>query len=303
MPIILPNGLPAADLVRRDRHTVLDGRVTVSAVRPLEVLLVNLMPDKQRAEAQFARVLAAARWPVRLTLTVPVCHVWRHTDAAHLGRFYLPWPAARRFSYDGLIVTGAPVETLPFAQVDYWPEMRDMLDWAEDQRVRSLFICWAAQAALYRRHLVPKHMLPAKRFGVYRHAISTGSGLLRGLSAGLLTPVSRHTEVRAGDLPPGRGLSVTAASPDSGLCLVEEPARRSAYMFNHPEYDPTALADEYRRDLNAGKPIAVPANYFPDDDPTRTPTFSWREHGLRFYANWVEQLAADRMARMHGRAA
>ncbi len=299
MPIILPAGLPAADTLRREGVTVFHPASGHPGCEPLRVLLVNLMPDKPRTELQFARMIGASHNLVELTLTVPEHHEWQHTDAGHLRRFYVPWREARWRLFDALIVTGAPVEMLAFEDVDYWDDMRDILDWAERRSLRSMFVCWAAQAALYHRHGVQKHALGRKCSGVYRHSLYGGSGLLGGLNGAMTMPVSRHTEIRCEDLPAAAGLRVMAVSPDSGLGLVEDPEYHSAYLFNHPEYDATALADEYVRDIVADRAPSLPENYFPDGDPNRRPVAVWRDEAHRLYGNWLEQAASDCAARDH----
>lgn len=296
MPIILPPGLPAARALRREGM-----RVETPASAPdrdaLRILLVNLMPDKPRTETQFARRLAETSHSVTLAFTVPERHLWRHTAADHLHRFYLPWREARRRCFDALIVTGAPVETLGFEDVDYWPEVCDILDWSAWHRLPAMFVCWAAQAALWRRHGVPKHRLPAKRFGVYRHDLHGDSALFAGLGGAMEMPVSRHTETRPADLPAGAGLRVSAVSRDSGLGLVEDPVRRAIYLFNHPEYDATALADEYARDMAAGLSTSCPENYRPGETSGR-PLASWYADARLYYRNWLDLIARDRRCPM-----
>lgn len=303
MPIILPPGLPAACALRRDGVAVFHPASGNLGSEPLRVLLVNLMPDKPRTELQFARLLGAGPRLVELTLTVPEHHDWQHTDADHLKRFYVPWREAKWRLFDALIVTGAPVEMLDFEAVDYWQDICEILDWADKRSLRSMFVCWAAQAALHHRYGVAKHALGQKRSGVYRHSLYSGD-LLGGLHGEMAMPVSRHTETRCQDLPDDAGLRVMAVSPDSGLGLVEDPVHRSAYLFNHPEYDAMALADEYSRDIAAGRAPHVPENYFPGDDPARTPVATWEDSAQVFYANWLDLAERDCVAREHaGRAA
>ncbi|MEJ8571450.1 homoserine O-acetyltransferase/O-succinyltransferase family protein [Microbaculum marinum] len=295
MTIILPPGLPAARKLRAEGVAVRHSQSAPLGAEPLRVLLINLMPDKPVTETQFARLLGGSRHPVELTLSVPDRHEWRHTDAGHIGRFYVPLRDALDGGPDALVVTGAPVETLAFEAVDYWPDIRDILDWADRSVLPSMFVCWAAQAALYHRYGVPKRDLPCKRFGVYRHALYGGTGLTAGLGYEMLMPVSRHTETRCADLPSDAGLRVSAASAEAGIGLVEDSGRHAAYLFNHPEYDPITLAAEYVRDLAAGRSQAPPENCSLEPDPGGT--CAWRTSARRLYANWLDQAARHRDVR------
>jgi homoserine O-succinyltransferase len=294
MPIILPPKLPAARILRREGVPVLypaAGRADTEQVR---VLLVNLMPDKPRTELQFARLLGLSEGTVHLTLAVPEKHRWRHADPAHLRRFYLSLHEARRREFDAVIVTGAPVETIPFEAVDYWPEITDLFDWADERHLHSMFVCWAAQAALYHRYVVPKRMLPRKRFGVFEHRLDSESDLTRGVGIRMPMPVSRHSETWPSDLPTNSGLRIAASSSQSGVGIVEDPAHRSVCLLNHPEYDAAVLADEYDRDRLYGADTAIPMNYFPDDDPLCQPHASWCDQGRRLYANWLDRAVEHR---------
>ncbi len=294
MPIILPHGLPARRALEADGIRVLDeGRNEHGDEAPLRAVLVNLMPRKTDSETQIARLLGGTRRTVALTLVVPDCYVSNSTPALHLKEFYKRWKDVRDNSYDALVVTGAPVECMPFEDVTYWPELTQIFDWAERNVRRSYYICWAAQAALCHFHGVPKHQLRKKRFGVYRQAIlCPDNPLFDGLNGFFPVPVSRHTETRREDLPAGRGLTVLAESPRSGLCMVEDPDRRALYMFNHLEYDAHTLAEEFRRDLNAGAPIAMPENYFPSDDLSCRPLNTWRPYARWIFRNWLRNAAA-----------
>jgi homoserine O-succinyltransferase len=259
--------------------------------RPLQLCLVNLMPNKVATETQIARLLGATPVPVELTLCVPDSYRSKTTPTGHMAAFYRPWTQVRDEPFDGLIVTGAPVETLPFADVTYWSDLCAILDWARARSIASFHICWAAQAALHRFYGVPKHPLPQKLFGVFSHRLTDAeSRLLRGFGDTFPVPVSRHTEVRAADLPAAAGLAVLAASPKAGLCLIEDRAQRAVYMFNHLEYDTGTLRDEFLRDRQAGKPIAIPCNYFPEDDPRRAPANVWRPYGHLLLGNWLGEM-------------
>ena len=298
MSIILPNGLPAAAQLRAEGLVVREGVGAPSAGRPLRIALLNIMPKKPTTETQIARLLASTRLPVELVLMRPEGYRPKTTSAQHLERFYRSWDEVRRRPLDGLIVTGAPVETLPFEAVDYWPELMRMLDWAATETAGSLFICWAAQAALYHHYGVPKRALSEKRFGVYRQGVTApDAATMRGFTGSFPVPVSRHTETAPEDLPRDAGLRVLAESPESGLCLIEDPAQRAHYMFNHWEYDATTLPEEYARDRAAGQEIALPHNVFPKGDSSETPVNSWRPTARLFFANWLRGLAAERARR------
>jgi homoserine O-succinyltransferase len=205
--------------------------------------------------------------------------------------FYEDWQDVRDQKFDGLIVTGAPVELLDFEDVTYWDELSEIYRWTQTNVHSTFNVCWGAQAALWHFHKVPKHALPKKRFGVYRHRnLNPSSPYLRGFSDDFSIPVSRWTENHRGDLPENKGLEVLMESDEAGLCLINDPARRSLYMFNHIEYDTTSLADEYWRDRTAGKPIELPANYFPKNDPALPPENRWRSHAHLLLGNWINEV-------------
>jgi homoserine O-succinyltransferase len=297
MPIRLPHGLPARRVLESEGIEVFSGNWSP---RPLRIALVNLMPQKRVTEAQLARLLGGTLFPVDLTLVVPDGYRPKTTPGPHLSAFYQPWSRVRALAFDGLVVTGAPVETLPFEAVTYWDVLADIFDWAEDAVARSLYICWAAQAALYHYHGVPKHTLSDKAFGVFPHRVrASDATLLRGFDEGFPVPVSRHTEVRAVDLPREAGLAVLAESEEAGLCLIEEPARGADYMFNHLEYDTGTLAQEYARDRAASRPVGLPRNYFPGNDPAKAPVNGWRFYGQLFFRNWLSEIQRARLGAEH----
>ncbi len=260
-------------------------------VRPLEIALLNLMPEKIKTETQISRLLGGTPLQIELTLVTTSSYAPKTTSAEHMLAFYKPWDEVRDRKFDGLVITGAPVETLPFEDVVYWRELTQIFDWSQSHVQETYNICWAGQAALRHFHGVPKHELPRKMFGVFAHRVRGGrDGLLRGFDDEIPVPVSRHTEVRCADLPEDAGLTVLLDSDDAGLCLLRDEARRQTYMFNHLEYDTNTLADEYHRDVAAGAPIDLPADYFPDDDPARTPVNRWRAHGSLLIGNWINDL-------------
>ena len=291
MSISLPAGLPARRTLLAEGIEVLDrDQLRAWGRQPLRVCLVNLMPNKPVTEAQIARLLGATSIPVELTLCLPDGYRSRSTPVDHLASYH-PWSSLRHEPCHALIVTGAPIEALPFEDVAYWPGLCAIFDWARAHSISALYICWAAQAALYHRHGVPKHQLPRKMFGVFHQRVSNGgSPLLRGFGEEFPVPVSRHTEIRAADLPAEAGLTVLASSAEAGLCLLEDRADRAVHMFNHLEYDAETLRDEFLRDRRAGKPVDLPRGYFPGDDPDRAPVNIWRPYGHLLFANWLGEI-------------
>jgi homoserine O-succinyltransferase len=249
------------------------------------------MPNKVKTETQFARLLGASPLQVELTLVKITNHVSRNTPSDHIVSFYRDWEDVRDEKFDGFIVTGAPVETLPFEEVTYWDELRRIFDWTQTNVHGLMTICWGAQAAVHHFHGMNKYPLAQKMFGVYRHRILTpASPYLRGFSDDFAIPVSRWTEVRREDIPPDSGMSVLMDSDEAGLCLLEDPRHRALHMFNHIEYDSNSLGDEYFRDRAANLPIAVPKNYFPDDDARQPPLNRWRSHAHLLFGNWINEI-------------
>ena len=301
--ISLPRDLPAAQALRDDGVVVTDGaRDEPSSGAAVRVALLNLMPNKPVTELQFARLLACAPCPVDLTLVRVGSHASRRTPSSHLERYYRTWDQVAGEPFDGLIVTGAPVETLAFHHVDYWSELQGILDWAEASIARSLFICWAAQAVLYHRFGIGKRTLVRKAFGVFEQTVrKPDRPALQGMGPKFNTPVSRHTDVTEADVAARPELAILAASEETGLCLVEDESRGSLMMFNHLEYGDLSLDAEYTRDRLENRDIALPANYYPDDDPARVPADSWGAGARTFFANWVGDAAQTRTA--SGRAA
>jgi homoserine O-succinyltransferase/O-acetyltransferase len=291
LPISLPNGLPAGSVLAAEGIKVVSGAALhAGGARPLRICLVNLMPKKTATETQICRLLGATAIPVEVTLCVPDSYQSRSTPESHIAAFYRRWSQIRGEQFDGLVMTGAPIETLPFEAVDYWTDLCAMLEGARARVAASFYICWAAQAALYHFRGVPKHERAAKLSGVYRQRVMhADSGLLRGFGDEFPVPVSRYTEVRAADLP--AGLTVLADGAETGLCLVEDHANRATCMFNHLEYDTETLRDEFHRDRLAGKQPKIPANYFPDNDPTRPVGNVWRPWAHLLFGNWLAEVA------------
>ncbi len=292
MPIRIPNNLPARAILEKEGVNVMtESTANRQDIRPLRVGLLNLMPNKVKTETQIARLIGASPLQVELTLITTGSHTPKNTSQEHMLAFYQPWHDLKDAYFDGLIVTGAPVELLPFEDVNYWQELTQIYDWAKTHVHSTYNICWAAQAALYHFHKVPKYTLPQKALGIYHHRnLNAASPYLRGFSDDFSMPVSRWTEVRKADLPKNAGLEILLDGDDVGLCLIEDKANRQLLMFNHIEYDTESLADEYRRDVAAGKTIAMPAHYFPGGDPTKLPENRWRAHAHLLFGNWINQV-------------
>jgi homoserine O-succinyltransferase len=304
MAIILPTDLPAARRLRAEGVDVLAPNEDRAVGSALRIAVLNLMPNKPDTETQICRVLAESAYRVTPRFFVPDSYQSKTTPAQHIDAFYARWSQIREHEIDGLLVTGAPVETLAFEDVTYWHELRAIFDWARERIGESFYICWAAQAALQHFHGVPKHELPEKMFGVFPHRlVRPDAPLLRGMEDGFPIPVSRHTAVRADDLPGGRGIEVLAASAESGLGLVRDRQNRAVYMFNHLEYDADTLSREYFRDLREGRPVPLPRHYFPDDDPARCPAQTWRGSARILFRNWLDQVWHHRAGRNDSRQA
>lgn len=289
MPIKIPDNLPARlDLEREGMMVMSEADAVRQDIRPMRIGLLNLMPQKQKTETQLARLIGATPLQIELTLVTTGSYVPGNVSAHHLATFYRTWDEVKEQKFDGFIITGAPVETLPFNAVKYWDELERVLDWTRTHVHSSLDICWGAQAAMYRFHGIPKHELPGKLFGVYPHRVmDRTASLLRGFSDELSIPVSRHTETRRADLAGLDGLKVLIESDEAGLCLIQDIPNRHIYMLNHLEYDAWTLRDEYQRDVDEGLKIEPPKYYFPNDDATRDPLNTWRSHAHLFISNWI----------------
>ena len=289
MPIKIPNDLPAREVLERERIPVITEDMALRQdIRPLQIALLNLMPEKIKTETQLLRVLGATPLQIEMTLLRPASYESRNTPQEHLTSFYSTWQQVRQRRFDALIVTGAPVEHLPFESVAYWPELTAILDWTRTHVYSSLFICWGAQAALHHFHGLPKYDVGTKRFGVFRHRLlKPFEPLTAGFDDFFFVPVSRYTEVRHADVVRVPELDILVESDDSGLCLLQDVATRRIYMFNHLEYDAETLLAEYRRDRGAGLEPALPFNYFPEDDPELAPRMTWRAHRNLLFGNWI----------------
>jgi homoserine O-succinyltransferase/O-acetyltransferase len=292
MPIKIPNDLPARVTLEKEGVMILtESTAARQDIRPLRIGLLNLMPNKIRTETQFARLIGATPLQVELSLIKITNHKSKNTSEEHMIAFYDDWESIQHEKFDGLIVTGAPIELLEFEAVTYWHELQRIYDWTQTNVHSTFNICWGAQAALHHFHGVPKHALKEKALGVYRHKnLSPASPYLRGFSDDFSVPVSRWTENLKSDLPEGRGLEVLTESDEAGLCFIADNPKRQLYMFNHIEYDTLTLGEEYYRDMAAGKPTALPANYFPGDDPKATPENRWRSHAHLLFGNWINEV-------------
>jgi homoserine O-succinyltransferase len=260
-------------------------------IRALRIGLLNLMPNKIKTETQFARLIGATPLQVELSLIKITNHKSKNTPHDHMITFYRDWEKVRKEKFDGLIITGAPIELLEFEAVTYWDELQKIYDWTQTNVQSTFNICWGAQAALYHFHGVPKHTLAKKAFGIYRHKnLSPASPYLRGFSDDFSMPVSRWTENLKSELPANKGLEVLMESEEAGLCFVADNPHRQLYMFNHIEYDTNSLGEEYRRDVEAGKAINLPDNYFPGGNPAATPENRWRSHAHLLFGNWINEV-------------
>jgi homoserine O-succinyltransferase len=289
MPVRIPATLPARRILERENIFVMGyERAQHQDIRPLRVAILNLMPTKIETETQILRLLGNSALQVEITLLQTDSYQPRNTASDHLLAHYRTWKQVRKEKYDGLVITGAPIEHLPFEEVEYWDELCGIMDWAESNVFSTIYICWGAQAGLYHRYRIPKYPLPKKMFGVFEHRILLhNEKLLRGFDDTFLAPHSRHTEVRLADVRKVDDLKLLAASEAAGVYLVASRDGRHVFVTGHSEYDPLTLKSEYERDVQRGLPIEVPGNYFPDDDPSRPPLVRWRGHANLLYVNWL----------------
>jgi homoserine O-succinyltransferase/O-acetyltransferase len=293
MPITLPTTLPAYEVLSREGVMVMSPeRAATQEIRPLRIGLLNLMPKKIQTENQFARLIGATPLQIDFQLIRMTEHQTKNTAAEHMATFYRAFAevAETGEKFDGLIITGAPIEHLPFEEVTYWDELRRVMDWTQTHVQSTFGVCWGGMALAYHFHGVPKHTLDHKAFGCFRHRnLAPASPLLRGFSDDFVMPVSRWTEMRRGDID-AAGLSTLVTSDQSGPCLVSDPAHRALYLINHLEYDSDTLKQEYDRDIANGTPINVPNNYYPDDNPLNPPLNRWRSHAHLLYGNWINEI-------------
>ncbi|MDG2205569.1 MAG: homoserine O-succinyltransferase [Alphaproteobacteria bacterium] len=289
MPIKIPDGLPARKTLEEEGVLLIkEERAILQDIRPMRIAIVNLMPEKIKTETQLARVLGSTPLQVEMTLISMASHTPKNTSAQHLLDFYRPLIEIQNQKFDGLIVTGAPIEQLPFEDVTYWEELREIFNWSLTNVHSNFHLCWGGQAALNHFYDIPKYQLPQKRFGIYTHRVLDHTSLLmRGLNDEIPVPVSRHTENRIEDFANFGHLQVLMDSEEAGMCMVLDHKLRHVHMFNHMEYDSTTIGDEYQRDVAKGDDVQLPANYYPDDDPSKVPINTWRGNGHLLFGNWL----------------
>jgi homoserine O-succinyltransferase/O-acetyltransferase len=289
MPVIIPNTLPAKTVLESENIFVMgEQRARRQDIRPLRLAILNLMPTKITTETQILRLLSNSALQVDITLLYMDSHESKNTPAEHLVAHYACFDEIEQEKFDGLIITGAPVEQLPFEQVDYWQVLQHIMRWSETHVYSTFHICWAAQAGLYYKYGIPKYGLPAKMFGVFQHKILTRhETLLRGFDDLFYAPHSRHTEIRRSDILKVPDLAILSESDEAGVYIVASRDRRRFYVTGHSEYDSLTLKAEYDRDVAKGLPIEVPRNYYPNDDPAKEPLVRWRGHAHLLYSNWL----------------
>jgi homoserine O-succinyltransferase/O-acetyltransferase len=292
MPIKIPDRLPAFEALLKEGVRVMTETAAIRQdIRPLQIGLLNLMPNKIKTELQMARLLGASPLQVELSLIRIGNHRSKNTSEDHLDTFYQSWEEAKSRKFDGFLVTGTPVETIPYEEVTYWPEMQRIFDWTETNVHSTMYVCWGAMAALYHFHGVPKGLLSEKAFGVYPQKIlKPNSPYLSGFSDDFSVPVSRWAEVDPEAVLGRPDLNLLAYNEEKGVCIAEDSRYRRLYVLDHLEYDSESLADEYFRDVNANVPIKPPVNYFPNGDSNQRPQNRWRAHGHLLLSNWINEI-------------
>lgn len=291
MPIRVQDNLPAIETLGRENIFVMtENRALTQDIRPLKILILNLMPTKITTETQLLRMLGNSPLQVDISFMHTKSHYSKNTSLSHLETFYGTFDDFKHQKFDGMIITGAPVETLPFEEVDYWDELCEIMEWTKTNVTSTFHICWGAQAALYYHYGVPKYPLDKKVFGVFKHSVvpeKKHKMLMRGFDDEFFVPHSRHTEFREEDILKVPELEILAKSDKAGVYIVTAKDERQFFISGHSEYDAETLAAEYFRDVNKGLPIDIPENYFPDDDPKNTPPMKWRAHANLLYSNWL----------------
>ena len=289
MPVKIPNTLPARAILEEENVFVMDeDRALHQDIRALRVAILNLMPTKIATETQLLRLLSNSALQVEVTLVHTATYESKNTAADHLLQHYVTFDEIKNEKFDGLMITGAPVEQMPFEDVDYWYELTEIIDWGNENVESNFYICWGAQAALYHKYRIPKYNLPRKMFGVFEHRIlSPTEKLLRGFDDIFLAPHSRHTEIRRADIEKVDEIQMLAESDEAGVYIVGSKDGRHIFVTGHSEYDPLTLKAEYDRDVNKGLPIHVPKNYYPENDPAQRPHVRWRGHANLLYSNWL----------------
>jgi homoserine O-succinyltransferase/O-acetyltransferase len=289
MPVNIPDKLPAKEILESENVFIMsESRAKVQDIRPLKIAILNLMPIKVNTETHLLRMLSNSPLQVEVTLLSPTGHVSKNTPKSHLDAFYKRFDDVKNHKYDGLIVTGAPIEHLDFEKVSYWNEIKEIYDWADKNVTSSFNICWGAQAAMYHYYGIPKYPLDQKVFGVFEHQVHEKDvPLLRGFDDVFMAPHSRHTTTKVSDVMAHDDITVLSTSAQAGLYLAISKDSRRIFVTGHSEYDPLTLKEEFDRDISRGLDIALPANYFPNNDPTQTPPQRWKSHGNLLYSNWL----------------
>ena len=289
MPIRVQNDLPVKEILEQENIFVMDEyRAAHQDIRPISIGLLNLMPLKEDTELQILRSLSNTPLQVDVTFVRVTSHVSRNTSTSHIYKFYEPFDSLRNKKFDGFIITGAPVEQMPFEEVDYWEELKEIMEWTTTNVMSTLHLCWGAQAGLYYHYGIGKKDLPKKLSGVYRHRVRNRKiPLVRGFDDVFMAPHSRHTEVPSEDIHNCKALTVLAESEEAGVFLAMAQEGRQIFVMGHPEYDRVTLDQEYKRDLAKGLPINMPKNYYPDNNPDNKPLLLWRAHANNLYTNWL----------------
>lgn len=289
MPVNIPDQLPAIELLKKENIFVIDEtRASHQDIRPLKIVILNLMPLKITTETDLLRLLSNSPLQLEIDFIKIQGHTSKNTPVEHMRAFYQDFDLIRYKKYDGMIITGAPVEHLPFEEVTYWKEMQVIMNWAETNVFSTLFICWAAQASLFHHYKIPKYPLPQKMFGVFRHSLSDDKlPIFRGFDDEYYVPHSRHTEIRRSDIDKVEGLSIVSESEESGVNMVIGKGGRQLFITGHLEYARYTLDGEYRRDLAKNLPIQIPVNYYPGDDTSKPPVIKWKSAANLLFANWL----------------
>lgn len=289
MPIKVQGDLPAKAVIEQENIFIMDETRAISQdIRPLKIAILNLMPLKHETEIQLLRVLSNTPLQVDITFVCVESHESKNTPASHLNKFYSKFSDIKDMHFDGLIITGAPVEQMEFEEVNYWNELKMIMDWSDTNVTSTLHICWGAQAGLYYHYGVKKQLLPEKAFGIYEHKVLHRKvPLMRGFDDVFLAPHSRHTVVSKADIEANKDLTILAESDEVGVFIVIGKDGKHIFVLGHPEYDRNTLDSEYKRDLSKGLPIKVPHNYYKDDNPDNPPLLTWRAHSNGLYTNWL----------------
>ncbi len=289
MPLRLPDGLPAIDLLKKENIFVMDDtRAHRQDIRPLRIVVLNLMPLKVTTETDLVRLLSNTPLQLEISLMKLKSHTPKNTPVEHMMMFYRDFEVMKKEKFDGMIITGAPVETLPFSEVEYWDEITGIFDWAHTHVMSTLYICWAAQAGLYYHYGVPKYPLEKKMFGVFpQYPLDKQLPIFRGFDDVFAMPQSRHTEIRREDILQRKALTLISESPESGVGMVMARGGREFFITGHLEYAPDTLDKEYRRDKGKRDDVEMPVNYYRDDDAEKEPMVTWRAHANLLFANWI----------------